>query len=401
MFTKNFRQTGQWLAAFVVTIVSAAASAQAVTVVEYYNRTLDSYFVTGRASEQQQLDGITDFQRTGMTFQAVAATGDTTGLTRICRFYVSLGNPFTSTHFYGREGTDCESIRAQAPAGFSWEGYDFALQQPSAGACPMGTVTVYRSFRPGGAGRTSNHRYSTSASSYAAAATDGYNGEQSAFCAAAATDVFGPAAMGDCGTMYFKGARVSYQSLSDTGAVNSWVRYHSDTTVPFNGQQGVPVVERYPSGPATTLMIEEATESWTDLGIATQDNGGTLEVYYTPATQFPRKMAIGQRVEINRSAVYNPIQNFGSPSQVGHLALIARENVTTPAGGYSNACKFTSEVTTTYAAIGRTVVTRSTTWIASGVGVVKSQTEEISTAGPGSTPARTATEVQAVAVQPL
>jgi len=386
--------------AVLAVLASSAAWSQAVTVVEYYNRTLDSYFITGRDNEKQQLDTISDFQRTGMTFQAVAAASAAPTDTRVCRFYVSLSSPYTSTHFYGRAGTDCESLQAQSPAGFSYEGFDFALQRPVSGACPTGTVTVYRSFRPGSAGRTSNHRYSTSAASYAAAASDGYNGEQAAFCATAATDVIGPAAMGDCGTMYFKGNRVSYQSLADNGSVNSWMRYHADTTVPFNGGEGVPIVERFAAAPASTMVIREDADSWTDLGIATQDSNGTLEVYYTPPAQFPRRMSVGQRIEINRSAVYNPVQNFGSPSQVGSVTFVGREGVTAQVGSYSNACKFTSEMTTTYSAIGRTVVTRTTTWVASGIGVIKSQTEETTTTS-GGTPSRTTTEVQALSIQPM
>lgn len=64
-------------AALALTALSSSlnsAWAQSVTVTEYYNKTLDAYFITGRANEQQTLDATADFQRTGMTFQAVAAS---------------------------------------------------------------------------------------------------------------------------------------------------------------------------------------------------------------------------------------------------------------------------------------------------------------------------------------
>ena len=48
--------------------------AQSVTVVEYYNKTIDAYFVTGRTNEQTALDAVADFQRTDMTFQATAVS---------------------------------------------------------------------------------------------------------------------------------------------------------------------------------------------------------------------------------------------------------------------------------------------------------------------------------------
>ena len=62
---------------------------QSVTVVEYYNKTLDAYFITGRASDQAALDTLSAFQRTGMTFAATAAASATAAQTKICRFYIS------------------------------------------------------------------------------------------------------------------------------------------------------------------------------------------------------------------------------------------------------------------------------------------------------------------------
>ena len=40
-----------------------AFAAETVTVTEYYNRDLDSYFITGRADEQQALDSVATFSR--------------------------------------------------------------------------------------------------------------------------------------------------------------------------------------------------------------------------------------------------------------------------------------------------------------------------------------------------
>ena len=162
MFKKFLRIN---LAALALTAVSGTLSsawAQSVTVIEYYNKPLDAYFITGRATEQQIVDANTDFQRTGMTFQAVAASAATSATTRICRFYVSTTAPFTSSHYYGREGTDCESLLAQNLTGFSYEGYDFALAQPSSGAsgpplstshCTAGPVRTRSKASTGSGGR--------------------------------------------------------------------------------------------------------------------------------------------------------------------------------------------------------------------------------------------------------
>ena len=46
----------------------AQAQSNTVTVVEYYAKTLDAYFITGRAAEQAVLDSVGAFERTGMTF---------------------------------------------------------------------------------------------------------------------------------------------------------------------------------------------------------------------------------------------------------------------------------------------------------------------------------------------
>ena len=96
---------------FISVLAGGSAHGQSVTVVEFYNKTLDAYFITGRLVEQQSLDGQTDFRRTGMSFDAVAAAAPATPATRICRFYINLVTPPTSSHFYGREGTDCELLQ--------------------------------------------------------------------------------------------------------------------------------------------------------------------------------------------------------------------------------------------------------------------------------------------------
>jgi hypothetical protein len=185
----------RWLRAVTAFAVVAGllplASAQSVTVVEYYNRTLDAFFMTGRSNEKALLDGLSaDFSRTGMQFTATAAATATPSQVRVCRFYIGIASPLVSSHFYGSEGIDCEGLRAQNLPGFSYEGFDFAVAEPDAqGACAAGTpVPVYRSFRALANGRTSNHRYTTSQASYDALTAAGWAPERVAFCVATATD---------------------------------------------------------------------------------------------------------------------------------------------------------------------------------------------------------------------
>ena len=396
MFTKFLQII---LAALALTAASSTltgAWAQSVTVIEYYNKVLDAYFITGRATEQQQLDAVASFQRTGMTFQAVAATASTVGMVRVCRFYVNTPSPYANSHFYGLEISECEPLLAQNLPGFNWEGYDFALKQPANSACPTGTTTIYRSFRPAAGGKTANHRYSASAASYSASSSAGYNAEQAAFCATAATDI-SVVTSADCGTLYYGGARINYQSLTNLGQKNSWVRFTEEQSVVFNGRVAQPVMEQYASGKTTRLMIEDSPTSWADLGASTTNAANSLDSAYVQPTSYPRRMAIGETVSFNRYLAFSPIQNSGSPLEVGSVTLVSVELVTVPSGTYA-ACKFSSQISSQYYATGRTELRRMTSWVAPGVGLVKSKLDETTYDDSGESPTVT-TEVTAVFVQ--
>ncbi len=205
---------------FLLLALASSAFASAVTVIEYYNTTLDAYFITGRANEQALLDGASGFRRTGMSFQATDATAATAAsatLSRICRFYISAGNPFTSSHFYGKEGSDCEGIRAQNVPGFSWEGYDFATVKPDANnVCPTGNAPLFRGFRAGVNGKTSNHRYYPSLALCEAGAADGYVCEGQSFCGGAGV---APPPSGNAARTYRGTFRGGQQDIEFSGSV--------------------------------------------------------------------------------------------------------------------------------------------------------------------------------------
>jgi len=128
-----------------------------VSVVEYFNASLDHYFVTPLAAEQANLDaGLTPtrWTRTGKTFDAFASAGASTS--PVCRFYIppSLGD----SHFFGRGSTECDSTAAKNPS-FVLEAAAFVhMVLPTAGNCPAGTTPVYRVFSNRG---DANHRYMT------------------------------------------------------------------------------------------------------------------------------------------------------------------------------------------------------------------------------------------------
>jgi len=128
---------------------------QPVTVVEYYNASLNHYFITWIPGEIAILDaGVTikGWTRTGKSFNTHASPQ--AGTTAVCRFYIppEKGN----SHFFGRGTAECAATGQKNPT-FTLEDPAFMhMYLPAAGNCPPETVEVYRVFsnRP-----DANHRY--------------------------------------------------------------------------------------------------------------------------------------------------------------------------------------------------------------------------------------------------
>ncbi len=375
---------------------SAQVQAQTVTVVEYYNKSLDAYFVTGRVGEQSAVDGVADFQRTGMTFQAVAAATAPTTLTQVCRFYINLVTPYVSSHFYGRKGVDCESLIAAAPSGFAFENYDFATQQPTGGACPAGSVGIYRGFRAAANGKTSNHRYSASLATYNAAVAAGYVGEDIAFCASSATAASTvvtppPSGAGDCGAFFLSKKSITSKTTVTVYGFNSdstsTIAYDYDLTpVTFNGRSAarqITTTTAMSGGsnvttPGLTFFQDNAND-YTLLGSRDTSKSPAQDTYFEPPLVYPRKWTTGQKVDYSHNIVFNPSQpTLGTGNQVGTTTFLGMESVTVPAGTF-NACKFKIDQTTRYPTAGSTSVTSFTTWNIPGVGNAKSEGTDTST----------------------
>jgi len=126
-----------------------------VTVVEFYNASLDHYFISHAADEIAKLDAgvvIKGWTRTGKSFHAFVEAQ--AGTTEICRIYIIPLHG--DSHFFGRGEQECDNTMAAHPD-FILEASRFmAMFLPVAGVCPAGTVPVYRVFsnRP-----DANHRY--------------------------------------------------------------------------------------------------------------------------------------------------------------------------------------------------------------------------------------------------
>jgi hypothetical protein len=152
---------------------TSAADPAKVTVVEYYNASLDHYFLTWVTDEIQKLDGgivLRGWVRTGQSLFAYPSSR--AGTSPVCRFYIppALGD----SHFYGRGTTECNDTDARNPS-FDYEDPAFMhMFLPAAGVCPAGTVEVYRVFSNR---KDANHRYTTDRSIRDAMVANGWLAE--------------------------------------------------------------------------------------------------------------------------------------------------------------------------------------------------------------------------------
>jgi hypothetical protein len=126
-----------------------------VTVVEYYNASLDHYFITWVPAEIAVLDAGTTIRgwvRTGKTFNAYSTA--VAGTSPVCRFYIPPG--YGDSHFFGRGQQECDETASKFPQFVNEDPHFMYLFLPVAGVCPAGTAEVHRAFSNRA---DANHRY--------------------------------------------------------------------------------------------------------------------------------------------------------------------------------------------------------------------------------------------------
>ena len=135
-----------------------------VDVIEFYHAGFDHYFMSADPPEINALDTgyFTGWARTGQQFQAYA-TGSSAGPTMnpVCRYY-GLPSAGLDSHFYSASSVECWEVKEYFGTEWQIESDNvFQIDLPNAttGACPGGTIPVYRVFNHRA---DANHRYTTS-----------------------------------------------------------------------------------------------------------------------------------------------------------------------------------------------------------------------------------------------
>ena len=152
------------IAAFACTfaVVAPPASAGLVDAVEFYNASLDHYFVTVNPDEIAKLDSgfFVGWQRTQQVFKVLEPNDTSPGASPVCRFYGSPAAGLDS-HFYSVSPAECGEVKQKFPTAWLLEAdnvFQAYLPDPASGACPANTRPVYRTWNNRA---DSNHRYAT------------------------------------------------------------------------------------------------------------------------------------------------------------------------------------------------------------------------------------------------
>jgi len=159
------------------TAFGSKAATTTVTAVEYHHASFDHYFITPVVSEIVLLDArappFQDWSRTGLSFDVYAAATAPAGSVATCRFFNDHFAP-KSSHFYAPHGFGCETTISLFPDWTLEDSALFSTMLPDAnGACPAGTIPVYRLYN-NGQGGAPNHRYTTSLATRSAMLVQGW-----------------------------------------------------------------------------------------------------------------------------------------------------------------------------------------------------------------------------------
>ena len=127
-----------------------------VTVTEFYHPQFNHYFITADAGETAILNAgqLPPWFPTGLKFTAWNGPG--TNITNVCRFFSATFAPLSS-HFYSNDPSACPSLQDGGVWRLESQNAFYMMPSPT-GACPAGTIPLYRLYNDG-MGGAPNHRY--------------------------------------------------------------------------------------------------------------------------------------------------------------------------------------------------------------------------------------------------
>ena len=155
-------------------------------VLEFLNVPLNHYFIAAGADEIAIIlagGAGPGWELTGHAFKAYTSLpADTlTTVVPVCRFYGALaGGP--NSHFFTANASECDFVKKSG--GWYYEGTGFYITPVvEGGHCPDGYLQVLRAYNQGFARNDSNHRYTTSDSTWRDMQRQGWALEGASMCA--------------------------------------------------------------------------------------------------------------------------------------------------------------------------------------------------------------------------
>jgi uncharacterized protein DUF5648 len=128
--------------------------------IEFYHAGFGHYVLATTQREIATLDNpLHDpsraWRRTNLSFRVWSQNSPE--LSAVCRFFSGQSFAPKSSHVYTPYAAECASLRAGST--WTYEGVAFLLQLPNAaGACPAGSVPLFRAYN-NGIGGAPNHRF--------------------------------------------------------------------------------------------------------------------------------------------------------------------------------------------------------------------------------------------------
>lgn len=154
---------------------------------EFYNTILGHYFMAAGADEIAAIrtgSAGPGWELTGQSFKVWPSMPPDTRfsvVSPVCRFYgVPAGGP--NSHFFTAQADECALVKRNG--GWYYEGIGFyAWPVDSTGGCPPGLLSVERAYNRGAARNDSNHRFTTSESTFRRMGEQGWAMEGTVMCA--------------------------------------------------------------------------------------------------------------------------------------------------------------------------------------------------------------------------